>query len=162
MTLTDFCQYTEVRAILGIEPRDLEDTTLALPLYARLLSLALADLSPTLEADYLLTKQKVSKTAGEQKFMDLVQVFSGYAVARELLTALPQFAAMRIVRGKDTYERQIDPEAIKEAVLAAIGRLSAPVLAAYATLSPTNATSSAPRRTLFSNSALGTDPVTGA
>lgn len=160
MTLTDFCQFSEVRAILGVGIADIEDETLALPLYTRLLSLALAELAASLQADYLTVSVKPSKTPEEVKFVDLVQVFSGYAVARELLPALSQFAAKRFVQGKSDMERpQLDAEATKKAILDAIGRLSAAVSAAYALLSPTSVAQPAARRTLFLASA-GSDQVT--
>ncbi|WP_454735371.1 hypothetical protein [Cupriavidus necator] len=163
MTLTDFCQYSEVRAILGVGTADIEDETLALPLYLRLLTLALSELGTALPADYVTTAAKPSKTADESRFVDLVQVFSGYLVARELLPALPQFAVKRFVQGKSDMERpQFDPEATKKAILDAIGRLSAAVSAAYALLTPASAALPAARRTIFAASGLGTDPVTGA
>lgn len=162
MTLTDFCQYAEIRAILGVMSGDIEDDTLALPLYGRLLSLALAELNPAIEDYYATVKAKQTQTAQEKKFVDLVQLFSGYAVAKELLPALPQFAAQRFVHGKDDLERKpFDPATTEQAILAAMGRLSVKVLAAYGVLTSTGAAESVTRRTLFSAS-RSTDPVTNA
>lgn len=162
MNLTDFCQYTEIRAVLGVLSDDIDDETLALPLYGRLLSFALAEVDTSIEAFYLTLKDKDGPTAQEVKFVDLVQVFSGYAVAKELLPALPQFAAQRFVHGKDDMERKpFDPAATEKAILTAISRLSDKLLAAYAVLNPSSAVQPATRRTLFSSS-RGTDPVTNA
>lgn len=160
MNLTDFCQYTEIRAILGVLSDDIDDDTLALPLYARLLSFALAELDTSLEAFYLNLKDKPDPTDQEVKFVDLMQVYSGYAVARELLPALPQFAAQRFVHGKDDLERKpFDPAATEKSILAALSRLSDKVLAAYAVLNSSSAAQSVTRRTLFASS-RGVDPVT--
>ena len=52
MLLSDFCSYAEVRAALGVEEDELEDATLALPVYSNNLELELLDLSLTLVEQY--------------------------------------------------------------------------------------------------------------
>ena len=90
--LTDFATYDEIRAVLGVSDEELEDGTLALPMYLKLLQLDFGDIAGTLEAQYLAAKASTPPSAAEQKLVDVVSVFSAYASSKHLLTSLPRFA----------------------------------------------------------------------
>ena len=48
MPITDYAAYDEIRAVLGVSDEELEDATLALPMYEKLLNMELLDISEDL------------------------------------------------------------------------------------------------------------------
>ncbi len=158
MALTDFTEYDEVRAILGVSAREIEDKVLALKIYERELQFLLAEIAPTLETTYLALANASTRTTPEQKFVDIVQVFSAYAVSKSLLTSLPLFAPRRIQDGRAEQERVQDPfptlrDDISMAYSAMLERLNGAL--GSVGLVPANTTS----RAYFSTSSLTVDPV---
>jgi hypothetical protein len=108
-SLTEFTTYDEIRAVLGVSDDELTDSTLELPLYALALSMELEDIDATLEAQYIAIKAQTDKTPLEQKLLDVVSVFSAYAISKNLLTSMPLFAPKRITDGSAETERVTDP-----------------------------------------------------
>ena len=114
-TLTDFASYDEIRAVLGVSDEELEDGTLALPMYLKLLQMEFGDLNADLESKYLDVKALTNPTAKEQKLLDVVSVFSAYAIAFHLLTSMPLFAPKQITDGRASTDRIADPfEGVRE------------------------------------------------
>ena len=157
--LTDFASYDEIRAVLGVSDEELEDGTLALPMYLKLLQMEFGDMEPTLEAQYLAAKGSASPTAEEQKLVDVVSVFSAYAISKHLLTSLPLFAPKRITDGRAETDRVTDPfEGVREGVNSTYQSLKARVLIALSNAgTPTTA---ATQRTYFAAAGLAINPVT--
>lgn len=115
--LTDYTSYDEIRAVLGVSDEELEDGTLALPLYLTMLLMEFDDIEPTLDVQYTNIKALPSRTTQEQKLLDVVSVFSAYAIAQHLLTSLPLFAPKRITDGRAEMDRIADPfESVREEV----------------------------------------------
>ena len=159
MALIDFTSYADIRAILGVAPEELEDTTLALPIYVRELQFLLGDIEPTLETTYLGLAAQPTRTTQEQKVVDVLQVFSAYAVAKNLLTSLPLFSPRRIQDGRAEMERHSDPfqdlrDGVDSSYLSMLARLKTAIEAIG--LSPTGTVT----RSYFSTSTIATDPVT--
>ena len=157
--LTDFASYDEIRAVLGVSDEELEDGTLALPMYLKLLQMEFGDMEPTLEVQYLAAKSSASPTAEEQKLVDVVSVFSAYAISKHLLTSLPLFAPKRITDGRAETDRVTDPfEGVREGVNSTYQSLKARVLIALSNAgTPTTA---ATQRTYFAAAGLAINPVT--
>ena len=157
--LTDFASYDEIRAVLGVSDEELEDGTLALPLYLKLLQMDFGDLASTLEAQYLAAKALPTPSAAEQKLLDVVSVFSAYAISKHLLTSMPLFAPKRITDGRAETDRVTDPfEGVREGVNSTYQTLKARVLIALGnTGTPTTA---ATDRVYFSAAGLTINPVT--
>ena len=157
--LTDFASYDEIRAVLGVSDEELEDGTLALPMYLKLLQLDFGDIAGTLEAQYLAAKASITPSAAEQKLVDVVSVFSAYAISKHLLTSLPLFAPKRITDGRAETDRITDPfEGVREGVNSTYQSLKARVLIALSNAgTPTTA---ATQRTYFAAAGLAINPVT--
>ena len=157
--LTDFATYDEIRAVLGVSDEELEDGTLALPMYLKLLQLDFGDIAGTLEAQYLAAKASITPSAAEQKLVDVVSVFSAYAISKHLLTSLPLFAPKRITDGRAETDRVTDPfEGVREGVNSTYQSLKARVLIALSNAgTPTTA---ATQRTYFAAAGLAINPVT--
>lgn len=158
--LNEFATYDEIRAVLGVSDEELEDSTLALPLYSSLLSMDLETINVALEAQYLAIKALPNHTAKEQKLLDVVSVFSAYAISKNLLTSLPLFAPKRITDGSAETDRIADPyKAVRDGVNSMYAimrvRVSAALEAAIGTPIPV-----ATQRTYFAAVGLAINPIT--
>ena len=158
-TLTQFTSYDEIRAVLGVSDEELEDNTLALGMYSTLLEMDLGDISSGLVDQYLAIYALAIKTPEEQKLLDVVSVFSAYAISKHLLTSLPLFAPKRITDGRAETDRITDPfEGVREGVNSMYPVLKERIKAILAILgTPTTASTA---RTFFSVAGLAINPVT--
>ena len=92
MALTAYTSYADVRAALGVTPKELSDDTLALPLYENVLVLAFGKQDAGFQAFLDTTLAVVGPSALQSYFLRLAQVFATYTVAQ---------AAARIEAGAD-------------------------------------------------------------
>ena len=109
MPITDYATYDEIRAVLGVSDEELEDATLDLPMYEKLLDMELLDISEDLPTLYASITANPAATAQEKKLLDVVSVFSAFAISKHLLTSLPLFAPKRITDGRAETDRVTDP-----------------------------------------------------
>ena len=161
--LTDYTTYDEIRAILGVAQLELEDATLALGLYERLLEEDLTSVDDGLIAQYaaIAAIAEGSRTTAQQKYYDVIQLFSAYSTARHLLSSLQYFAANQITDGRASEQRVADPySATRENVERSYGKLRARALVTYGALG--NSITAAVTRVYAEVATLGVDPVTGA
>ena len=107
--LTDYTSYADIRAALGVSDEDLEDTTLALPLYSDYLTQELEDIALTLPDTYATVKAGSTPSAAELRFLTACQLFATFAVAKQLTAALPLFAAKQVTDGKAAVQRFDNP-----------------------------------------------------
>lgn len=157
--LTDFATYDEIRAVLGVSDEELEDGTLELPLYLKLLQMEFSDVSGTLESQYQNIKANTTPTAAEQKLLDVVSVFSAYAISKHLLTSMPLFAPKRITDGRADMDRFTDPfEGVRAGVNSTYQMLKTRISAALAEVGTT--TQAVTARTYFAATGLAINPVT--
>lgn len=159
--LTSYTSYSEVRAVLGLSTKDLADETLALPIYERTLLMEMADVAADLKAQYLNISgiAEGSRSAVQQNFYEVVQVYSAYNVSRQLLTSLPYFALQRVTDGRAEGEREADAfKDIKDSVNATFSILATRLKAYYTNLG----NSITQRETAVHSVAVGiaSDPVT--
>lgn len=157
--LTDFATYDEIRAVLGVSDEELEDGTLALPMYLKLLQMDFGGLSEELESKYLAAKAEPAPTAQEQRLLDVVSVFSAYAIASHLLTSMTLFAPKQITDGKASTDRVSDPfESVREGVTSMLAVLKLRVLTALNALG--TATNISASRVYFATAGLAVNPIT--
>ncbi len=162
MALTDYTTYDEVRAVLGVAEEELEDVTLALPIYETLLEEDLADLSPNMEANYTAVKGLPTPSPNETRFLRLISAWSAYRVAIHLLSPLAMFGPKVIESDKDKEERIQDPyAALREQVPVAANVLKGRILALYAILFPGESQPVPVDVISVVVVGLGTDPITG-
>jgi len=159
-TLVDFTSADEIRAILGVSSEELEDATILLGLYFKNLEFELSDISLTLESQYVTIKAQSTKTALEQKFLDVASVFAAYSVSRSLVSSVGLFAPRKITDGRAETERVVDPfSEVKIGVLAGYGAIRARLILALAAIG--TAVTAGPARTYFTAAGLAVNPVTG-
>ena len=161
ITLNTFTSPDSVRAVLGVTDDDLEDSVLELPMYLQLLQLEFSSISSGIEDLYLplVVEPPPPLTPLEKRFVDLVQLFSAYAIAKNLLTSLPLFAPKSISDGRAKLDRFSDP---LEMVQAGVDNLYAmikdklvDILEEMGEVVPVS-----PTMTLFAVAPLGYNPVT--
>jgi hypothetical protein len=164
LPLSTFTSEMEVRALLGVTSKELKDDQLALPIYRQLLSLDFADLNESLESDVESIAALPSKTALEQKLLNLVNVFSGYAIALHIFPTLEQLAPQKITDGKAEVQRQTqDLSILKQGLEAGKQRVQSRLLDTYGLINTeVSVTSSLILPTFILGSTLPNDPVTDA
>lgn len=164
-SLTSYTSYTTVRALLGVSHLEITDTTLALDLYVQAMELELGDMA---EDDALVTEYERilavaigDRTTPEAKLLQLVQLYAGYSVARQLFSSLPMFAPKVIEDGKARMERVANPfEPLGTALQTMCRTLCSRIISLLPTLVSGVVTPNAVSRTYTAAVGLATDPVT--
>lgn len=159
--ISDYTTPDEIRAVLGVDVTDIDDTTLALPIYEKCLLSELEDIEVTLPDTYATTKALPIPTTAQARFLRTAQVFATFALAKQLTGSLPLFALKQETDGKAQATRFDNPykDAIK-AVAAEYDRAKNKLMQAMSALG-SSATATTPR-TYFSVVGLATDPITNA
>lgn len=158
MSLQDLTSFDEVRAVLGVSDNDIEDQTLALPVYWLQLQMDLEGCYPALETIYTGIEAQPVKTPEEQKLANVVQVLSTYLVAKSLLGSSTLFAPKVITDGRASLQRQEPQDDLKDDINATLVGLKARLMAALEALgfpiAPKN------QRVYFASAPLAVNPIT--
>lgn len=159
--ITEYTTYDDVRAALGVSVDDLEDSTLALDLYADMLDVEFEEVSATFAATYQSVKAVDDPSEAQAKFLKASRLFATYAVAKHCCGSLPLFAAKQVTDSKVAVQRFDSPykDAVK-AVLDQYGRMRNRLAAAMTTLSVSSQTKTA--KTYFAVVSPDVDPITGS
>jgi hypothetical protein len=165
MALTDYAQYDEVRAALGVNDVELKDAVLALPIYLMGLVRELNKISTSLPAAFSAVAELAEddRSDAQQALYDATRLFSAYAVAKQVGVSLPSFMPKDITDGKAAVGRFSG--APYEETLARIdqmfGALREDLATAYASYASEDAPSPLGPPTSFIAVARASDPVTG-
>lgn len=165
MSLTQYCEFDEVRSALGVNEIELKDAVLSLPVYEMGLLRELNRVSLSLAAAFLSVSNLITRTAPEQALYEAAHLFAVYAVARQVGVGLPNFAAKDVGDGKATVSRFAGEPFTKvldgiEAYYQALRTGLQEALTAYGT--PTTGTVSTKPVSPFIASKRGYDPVAGS
>lgn len=162
MALSDFTSPDDVRACLGVSPKELDNSVLLLDMYETGLSEELLEMGDTLEADYLAIAAlpQGDLTAAQQRFVNLTKLFSALSVSKTLAGSLSMFSPKKITDGKAAVERFVDAYAgMKEALAINYSTIRTKLIAAYAATGGAVAVSGTARNYMVVSA--GADPVTG-
>jgi dihydroorotase len=128
MNITTYTTYEEIRLVLGLSPKELTDRELSSPMYENILSLAMAELvipsavgsgtTPQIYATVAALAEN-ARTTNQQKFYDLLRLYSAYSIANEVAVALPLRAPKMIADSKASLTR-FSPEATFQDVISKI------------------------------------------
>lgn len=163
MALTTYTSYAEVRAALGVSETELPDSVLALPMYETLAVTDLEDVYIGIPAKFIELSALPSRTATEQRFVDLTRLFASYTLAQNLLTSLPLFAVKHLTDGRAGFDRQTDIYAdVRDGVQGMYNVVKSRLTAAYKVVEPSIAGYVPSSFAYTTNATLGTDPVTNA
>lgn len=164
MAMLDYTTYDDIRAVLGVSSDELEDSTLSLTVYEYGLSSELRSINRAIPTDHatVAAKSESTWTNEERDFIEVMSLFSTYAVARHLLTSLPLFSPKEISDGKASMVRySINPyeETIKR-VEGMYQRYRDELETVYSAYKVETAPSR-PLRTFMSVASPSSDPITG-
>lgn len=161
-TILSLISCDEVRGILGVSSEEIEDVTVAGTVNWLVLQETLLDIHTSLLTYFTTLQAQGSRTANEQRYVDIMQAYSNYVVAQILLGAVRMFAPQTVQDSKSQFGRVADPYAdLKDAVLANINYLQNRLGKLYAVLNPGATIAVAPTRILVVVSGIPSDPVTG-
>lgn len=163
MTLLAYTSYAEIRATLGVNDEELSDETLGLSMYASDLASELDDVSLQLRTKFkeAVDTAEASRTADQQRLIDITKLFATYTVAKLLTGSLPMFGPKSVGDSKTEVSRFNDSP-YKETTKSIKSRWEtyrSRVLSALALLTTTTAPSL--QRTVMMVSSPSSDPVTG-
>jgi hypothetical protein len=161
--LTDYTTYAECRAALGTNADEIEDATLALPMYELGLVADFEDIHASLPADYLTIAAIApeTRTAAEKAVYEAARLFAPFSVAVQLASSLPLFSPKQITDGKAGFARYADSP-YKEATKRAkeqFDRHRGRLATKYATYKSSSAPTAL--RPFLRGIAPTSDPVTG-
>lgn len=105
MPVTTYTTYSEIRAALGVSEDEIEDTTLALPMYGNMLDMELEEVAVTLPSVFTTISALTTKTEDQVRFLAAAHLFATYAVANKLTSSLPLFSPEQITDGKAAFKR---------------------------------------------------------
>lgn len=162
MDLLTFTSAAEVRAALGVNSTELPDATVLLPMYYTVATMAMEDVNSSIPTQFATIDALPSKTAVQQRFLDVTRLFVTYTTAKQLLTSAPLFSVKVLTDGKASFERQADPYAqLREDITGMWNAVRYRLNTYFASLSGSSA---AARFTpmIAVASTLATDPVTGS
>jgi hypothetical protein len=168
MSLTTYCDFSEVRSALGVNEIELSDGVLGLPVYEMGLIRELNRLSTSLNAAFLaihlLTPS--ARTSTEAELHDAVRLFSVYAAAKQVGVSLANFAPKDVGDGKATISRYAgEPfEKVLSGIEDYYSALRGELRSLYETFSSSSsiAVASTKPSKFFVAAKRGYDPVTGA
>ena len=158
MSLDLFTSYPEVRAVLGVSDEELEDITLALPMYSLKLQMELEEVYVGLYDLYITTRDLPVVSPAEQKLLNVVQVFSAYAVSKSLLASSTLFAPQKITDGRAGMERFDATENLRDEIEQTLVALKARILAVLGVLGLVVPVTSP--RVYFGAAGLSINPIT--
>lgn len=164
MAFIDLTSTAEVRAVLGVSEKELRDDVLLLPLYSTRLVGDIEALHAQMLADFVTTAALATRTDDQQRFVDLLQAYAAYNVARQCLGAVAMFAPQLIsAAAKSTAQRVADPYArLREDVPATMHILKTRLRSAYARLNPDATPPTAAERLYATAVTPAVNPITGA
>lgn len=166
MALTQYCEFDEVRAALGVNQIELSDAVLNLPIYEIGLVRELAKVSESLPAAFLqaATLAPEQRSEDQGKLYDAGRLFCVYAVARRVGSSLGNLAPKDVSDGKAALSRFADSpyRDVLSRLEMQYGEALVDLQAVYASI---NASVSAPNTrpgSIFVVSSRSSDPVTGS
>lgn len=159
--LDSYTSYESIRAVLGLNSKELPDALLAVEIYDLMLEASFADVATSLIVDY--DTADTLGTAESLAFVRALRIFATHSVALQCAKALPLFSMKAITDGKAGIYR--DGNSPYKPTMAEIEnsyrRYRRALQEAYAIYLGAPLAEQTPA-TLAVASSLSTDPVTGA
>lgn len=161
--LIDYTTYDQIRAVLSVTDEELEDVTLALPVFETNLTEQFAAAGAGLQTKYLelLASGVDNLTTNERRYCDIAQVFSTYGIAVQLLDSLPLLAVKSEQDARAQYERFEKPfERVDANVRSAFAVAKANLITVYNLITSTPLTVPTFTRSFTGSAGIAKDPVT--
>ena len=158
-----YISYAEVRTIPGVSDEAVPDDELALPIWSMLLDDKLPAVSESVATNFDAIKliPEADRTPAQKKFLATTSMYAAYAVAQELLTALPMFGFKSITAGKAEQERFDRWEDVKAGVNKGANAMRVKLRLALAVVDPNYVLPTPVTLLGIVTTGIITDPVTG-
>ncbi len=166
MALTAYTTYATIRGLLGVNHLEVKDATLALANFELTFLMEMEDLDSgggavKVQYDTVTAIDPGTRTAQQQRFLDLFNLCAAYSVALQLLTSAPMFAPKSLQDGKASLTRFDNPfETLRLNVETSYNLLRTRLTTLLGLLDPTAGVTTTTRR-FISAVGLASDPVTG-
>jgi hypothetical protein len=158
---TNLVTTDSVRAVLGVSAKELPDTVLGSQVYSTRLREDLIDMHPQIISDFAAIGALASPTSDQQRFLDLMETYAAYNVAKQCLDALPMFSPLTIKDEKAELTRNVDSyKNLKADVSAVLSLMKGKLQKAYAAVNPDAPAPTPVDRIWGVSVGLGSDPVT--
>jgi hypothetical protein len=163
MKITDYTSYSDIRALLGVSDEEITDEELDLPVWSLLLSEKLSDISDAVDTNHTAVAEvpTVDRTPEQSKFYNVSSLYAAYAVAQELLVALPMFGFKQLTDGKAQIERFDRWDDLKAGIEKGANAMRVKLRLALAALDPNYTVPQAVGNVYIIGTGISTDPVTG-
>ncbi len=163
MAVTDLTTTASIRAALGVSEKEIRDAVLLNPIYSVPLIEAIYALHEDLFTNFVTVAGLETRTQIQQRFFDLVQLYSAYFIAKLCLASVSMFAPQKIkdAAGSELM-RMDDPYAqLRKDLPAMLSIFKVQLLTVYNQINPISPLPSAVERIRVVAAPLGVDPVTG-
>lgn len=131
ISIADYTTADEIRAVLGVDSIELNDETLALPVYAQALQIKLSGFTGTFGATtgtvmtiYDVLTSQASMTADEENFVITVKQLATLILAETCCSGLSMFALKTDSDGKASQGRFASEATFRDVVAHVRGRLA--------------------------------------
>lgn len=162
MTILDYTSYDQVRAVLGVSSEEVTDSELALPIWWMTLNEKFSDISELVVPNYstIAAISLGSRTPVQIKFLETAKLFATYAIAEDLLVALPMFGFQSVTDGKASQQRFDRWDDIKIGIQKNVNVLKVKLRVTLAAIDVSYAAPVPVSRTYVASAGIATDPVT--
>jgi hypothetical protein len=164
MAFTDITSTNSVRAALGVSEKEIRDAVLLNPIYTTRLTEALHDMHPTMLADFVTASAvaEAARTEDQSRFVNLVQTYSAYHIAKQCMGSIEMFAPIRIKDDRAEMQRRNDPYAqLRKDIAETLPVIKMRLRVHYPKINPQAATPAPVERLRVLIAPLGTSPITG-
>lgn len=161
--LTDLVEADEIRAMLGVDEKELSDSKIDLPVYLRSVKIAVGRLDP--QRRFWSTYEALPAnglTDVQQRFSDAFLAFVGWKAASSFAVSLPQSSPRSITDGKASFQRQPNSSMdTYDNILAQLGSAADDLIAAAVELLPPPEVVVSTLGLMARASLGASDPITG-
>lgn len=160
MPFVDYTTPAEVRSLLGAGSKEVTDDVISTNTNLTRILESLDALDPTAAAIYFAARDAEPPTTDQARYILLIQSFSSYVAAVNMVPALPNLIAKRITDGKSEIERHNPYESLLPDLEKTLAWLRTRIQRQLRALNGQPEPGAAPRR-MVANVPLGIDPITG-
>lgn len=162
MAFEDYTNPDSIRAILGVNAKELKDIVVTDNVFYTAMLEALHDIDAVLAADYLVAKAAEPPSATQGRFVMLTDAYCAYFVAQLMIPKLPVIAPQLITDGRSQVQRVDNPFAtLLPAINASLTVFKDRLIAVYKLINTGVVVPAARAHARIAAVSLGTDPVTG-
>lgn len=167
MSISTYTTADTIRALLGVSSLEIEDVQINLPNYELTFLLEIEDIDKGAAGllpqytTFVAIMPPSSRTAQQQRYIDLFGLLAAYSAARQILTTDSTAMPVLLADGRAQFERVQARDRLVAAISASYNLVRSRLAAAYLVLVPSADIASPESRVYTGAVGLGSDPVLG-